>query len=88
VAGLRPVPRIFGFTWFRITSSRVLHNLVILVIKVRNFESHVEFSGRCASVKISNSTKYSVLQALKFQEVSVSRILSGGTGIADLIRTL
>jgi hypothetical protein len=48
---------------------------------VRNFESHVQFADLCASVKISNSAEYSVLQALQFQKVSVRRMLPGGAGI-------
>jgi hypothetical protein len=38
---------------------------------------HVQFADWCAPVKISNTAKYSVLQALQFQEVSVHCILPG-----------
>jgi hypothetical protein len=71
--------------WFRINSACVLHNLVIrIVIHVRNYESHVQFTDWCAPVKISNRVEYTVLQALQFHGVSVRRILPGGTGISHI----
>jgi hypothetical protein len=75
-----PLPR--GFAWFGITSARLLHNLVMLITQVRNFESHMQFADWCSSPKISSSVEYSVLQALQFQEASGRRIPPGGTGIS------
>jgi hypothetical protein len=55
--------------------------LNLVVIRVRNFESHLQFGDRCAPVEISNSAENSVLKALQFQELSVRYVLSAGTGI-------
>jgi hypothetical protein len=35
-----------------------------------------------ASVKVPSSAQFSVLQELKVQEVSVRRMLAGGTGVS------
>lgn len=48
---------------------------------VMYFEGHVQFVNQCASVKVANSAGNSVLQELRFQEVSVCLILQGGTHI-------
>jgi hypothetical protein len=52
-----------------------------IVLYIWNSESHVHLDW-CAPVKISNSTEYSVLQVLQFQEVSACRILPGGAGLS------
>jgi hypothetical protein len=48
------IPWTFGFKWFSITSAGVRHNLLIL-IQVRNYESHGQFGVLCGPAKISNS---------------------------------
>jgi hypothetical protein len=62
------IPRTFGFSLFLCPAQ-----YICVVIHVRDFESQAQFADRSASVKISNSADNSVLQALKFQEVSVHR---------------
>jgi hypothetical protein len=42
----------------------------------------MRFADRCASVKVAHSAENSVLQALQFQELSVRRVLSCGTGVS------
>jgi hypothetical protein len=42
----------------------------------------MHFADHCASVKVSNRAKNSVLQALQIQKVSVRRILPGGAGMS------
>jgi hypothetical protein len=59
-----------------------MHSLVIhIVVRLRNFESHVQIPDLCVPVKDANIVENSVLQALLFQEVSAHRILLGETGI-------
>jgi hypothetical protein len=59
-----------------------VHNLLIhIIVLLRNFESHVQITDWCASVKAANTVENSVLRALLFQEESSRRILLGGTDI-------
>jgi hypothetical protein len=42
----------------------------------------MQIADRCAPWKISNNAENPVLQALKFQKISVCRKLPGGAGIS------
>jgi hypothetical protein len=70
------------YIWIYIITSLLLpvSCIIYLFIRVRNFDSHLQFADWCAPVKISSSAELSVLQVLQFQEASVRRVLPGGTG--------
>jgi hypothetical protein len=59
-----------------------------VITYVMYFEGHVQFADQCASVKFANSAENSVLQELRFQEVSVCLILPGGTTHKLLLTSL
>jgi hypothetical protein len=44
----------------------------------------MKFADWCATIKISNSVEYSVLQLLQFNVVSVHHIATGGLGISHI----
>jgi hypothetical protein len=48
-----------------------------IIVYTQKFESRVQIVDRCAPWKISNVAENSVLQALEFQGVAVSRKLEG-----------
>jgi hypothetical protein len=52
------------------------------IINIRNFESHMKFSDRCALWKIADGAKNVTLQALQFQKIGVCRKFPGGSGIS------
>jgi hypothetical protein len=91
VAGLTAAkfkPLILRMPWLPLLQYQVhldLHGLGFILHKLYSHtrkESHVQFADWCVPVKVSNSAEYSVLQALQFQEVNVSRMITDGTGIS------
>jgi hypothetical protein len=80
-----PIPRTFGFTWFRMNSACVLHNfLTYIVIHVRNYEKAVHLSR----FSIARSTLFCRLCHVKKWASAAYSLVGQTQVITDLITAL